>query len=304
MEIIKIEEYIENRFNTCIALGNFDGIHLGHKKLIMSMVEEAKELNLTPAVLLFSKHPKEVLLGKSPELLTSLADKHEILEELGVEIIYETDFTQEFRTLSPEDFVKQVLLEKLNMKSVFVGFDYRFGHKASGDINTLKDLTHKYNFKVNILAPVYDEKTILSSTEIREHVREGNITLVNEMLDRKYKIRGQVVHGNKIGRTLGFPTANIELLSNYPIPKIGIYETKTIIGEKKYMSVTSIGTNPTVGGDIIKIETYILDFDEDIYDENLEIEFIEYLRTEMKFNSLEELKTQMQKDVDRVKIKY
>lgn len=304
MEIIKIEKYNEKRFNTCIALGNFDGIHLGHKKLIMSMVKESTKLHLTPSVLLFSKHPKEVLLGKSPQLITSLKDKHEILEDLGVKTIYETDFTQEFRKLSPEDFIKRILLEKLNMKSVFVGFDYRFGHKASGDINILKELAHKYNFKVNILDPVYDEKRVLSSTEIRNHIIEGNISLANEMLDRSYKIKGQVVHGNKIGRTLGFPTANIELLSNYPVPKIGIYQTKTTVGGKEYISVTSIGTNPTVGGDIIKIETYILDFDEYIYDQNLEIEFIEYLRGEMKFENLEELKVQMKKDVERVKSKY
>ena len=304
MENIKIENYIEKRFNTSIALGNFDGIHLGHKKLIMSMVDEAKELNITPAVLLFSKHPKEVLLGKSPELLTSLIDKHEILEELGVKTVYETDFTPEFRTLSPEDFVKEILLEKLNMKSVFVGFDYRFGHKASGDVNVLKDLSEKYNFKVTVISPVYDETKVLSSTEIRDHIRGGNLDLANEMLDRYYKIRGQVVHGNKIGRTLGFPTANIELSSNYPIPKIGVYETKAIVNKKTYMSLTSIGTNPTVGGDKIKIETYILDFDEDIYDEEIELEFIEYLRDEWMFDSLDELKVQMQKDVDRVKCKY
>nr|WP_300004559.1 bifunctional riboflavin kinase/FAD synthetase [Tissierella sp.] len=301
MEIIKIENYIEKRFNTSIALGNFDGIHLGHKKLISSMVEEANFLSIIPSVLLFSKHPKEVLMGKSPELLTSLIDKHEILRELGVKIVYETEFTPEFMTLSPEQFVKEILLDKLNIKSVFVGFDYRFGHKASGDVGVLKALGQKYDFKVTVIDAVYDEKNVLSSTKIRDEIRDGNIELANEMLDRNYKIRGKVVHGNKIGRTLGFPTANIELLSNYPVPKIGVYETKAIVAQNAYKSLTSIGTNPTVGGDRVKIETYILDFDEDIYGEDMEIEFIEYLRDEWMFDSLEELKIQMQKDVDRVK---
>lgn len=301
MEIIKIEDYIENRFATGMALGNFDGIHLGHKKLILSMVKDSQNLNIIPTVLLFSKHPKEVLLGKSPELLTSLEDKQEILEEMGTKIIYEIDFNDEFRKLSPESFVKKILVDKLNVKSVFVGFDYRFGYKASGDINSLKELGEKYKFKVTVVDPVYDEKEVLSSTEIRTHIKEGNIKLANVMLGRNYKIKGQVVHGNKIGRTLGFPTANIELCSNYQIPKIGVYKTRTIVDKKSYISLTSVGTNPTVGGDSMKIETYILNFNSDIYNEKIQVEFIEYIRKEMMFSSLEELKIQMQQDIETIK---
>ncbi|OLS01766.1 bifunctional riboflavin kinase/FAD synthetase [Tissierella creatinophila] len=301
MEIIKIENYIENRFMTSVALGNFDGIHLGHRKLILSMIKDSKELNIIPSVLLFNKHPKEVLFGKSPDFITSTEDKHEILEQMMVKIIYETEFNEEFRKLSPECFVKKILIDKLNVKSVFVGFDYRFGYKASGDINTLKELGDKYKFKVTIIDPVYDEKRVLSSTEIRMHIKEGNIRLANEMLGRNYKIKGQVVHGNKIGRTLGFPTANLELSSNYQIPKIGVYETKTIIDGKSYVSLTSIGTNPTVGGNSMKIETYILDFSSDIYNKKIQIEFIKYIRKEMMFCNLEELKIQMQKDVETIK---
>lgn len=304
MEIIKIENYKENRFKTAIALGNFDGIHLGHKKLIDMMVIDAKDSNLTPSVLLFSKHPKEVLLGKSPELLTSLKDKNEILKNLGVEIVYETDFTESFRKLSPEDFVKNILIDQLNIESVFVGFDYRFGFKASGDTSVLKSLGKKYNFRVNVIDPVYDEDSILSSSEIRTHIREGNLALANEMLGRRYKVRGIVVHGNKIGRTLGYPTANIELSSNYPIPRVGVYYTKTIIEGKGFFSLTSVGTNPTVGGDSLKIESYILDFEEDIYGKEIQIEFIEYLRDELVFDSLDELRMQMDKDVESVKCKH
>lgn len=304
MEIIKIENYKENRFKTAIALGNFDGIHLGHKKLIDMMVKDAKDSNLTPSVLLFSKHPKEVLLGKSPELLTSLKDKNEILKNLGVEIVYETDFTENFRKLSPEDFVKNILIDQLNIESVFVGFDYRFGFKASGDTSVLKSLGKKYNFRVNVIDPVYDENSILSSSEIRTHIREGNLALANEMLGRRYKVRGIVVHGNKIGRTLGYPTANIELSSNYPIPRVGVYYTKTIIDGKGFFSLTSVGTNPTVGGDSLKIESYILDFEEDIYGKEIQIEFIEYLRDELVFDSLDELRMQMDKDVESVKCKH
>lgn len=304
MEIIRIKDYIEKRFRTGIALGNFDGIHLGHRTLILSMLEDAKKLNIIPSVLLFSKHPRELLHGKSPNLLTSLEDKREILEQMDVKTIYEIDFNEEFRKLSPENFVKEILLDKLNVQSVFVGFDYRFGYKASGDINTLKELGDKYKFKVTIIDPVYDEKEILSSTYVRMHIKEGNLRLVNDMLGRNYKIKGQVVHGNRIGRTLGFPTANIELSINYQVPKIGVYKTKTIVDKKEYISLTSIGTNPTVGGDSIKIETYILGFNSNIYNKKIEVEFIEYIREEMMFPNLEELKTQMQKDVKTIKCKH
>lgn len=301
MEIIKIEDYIEKRFKTCIALGNFDGIHIGHRNLILSMIENTKTFNLVSSVLLFGQHPKELLIGKSPELLTSLEDKEELLEKIGLDIIYEKKFTEEFSKLSPEEFVKEILIDKLNVHSVFVGFDYSFGFKASGNIDTLKKLGHKYSFKVYIIEPVYYEASILSSSKIRNHINEGNIGLANKMLYRNYKIKGQVVHGNKIGRTLGFPTANIKLSNNYSIPKIGVYETKTIVHGKKYKSLTSVGTNPTVGGDTLKIESYILDFDMDIYGENIELEFIKYIREEMMFGSLEDLKFQMKKDLEKIK---
>lgn len=297
MEIIKTKNYIENRFKTSLALGNFDGVHLGHSKLIKAMIRDINDSKTNPSILLFNKHPKEVLFGKSPEVLTSFEDKEKILAAFGVKTIYKVDFTEEFRMLSPEDFVKKFLVEKLNVESVYVGFDYRFGFKASGDVETLKLLGRKYHFKVNVIEAVYDKDNILSSTEIRSLIRDGNIGLVNEMLGRNYKITGKVVHGNKIGRTLGFPTANIELDTNYQIPKIGVYKTQTIIDKKSYLSLTSIGTNPTVGGDVVKLESYILDFDNDIYGEKIEVEFLEYIRGEMYFSNLEDLKQQMQKDV-------
>lgn len=256
MEIININNYKENRFKTSIALGNFDGIHLGHRKLITSMLEDSNGGDINSSVLLFSKHPKEVLFGKSPELLTSFEDKKNIFNEMGLNTIYLTDFTEEFSKLSPEEFVVKILIDKLNVGSIYVGFDYKFGYKASGDAKLLKNLGDKYNLKVNIIDPVYDENRVLSSTEIRTHIKEGNIYLANEMLGKKYKITGKVVHGNKIGKTLGFPTANIELSNNYPLPKIGVYKTNSIIDGEKYISLTSIGTNPTVGGEILNRNIY------------------------------------------------
>lgn len=302
MEILDIKDYTEKRFKTAIALGNFDGVHLGHKKLISTMINDAKNLVIASSLLLFRRHSKEILLRNIPNILTSAEDKCEILKEMGLNIVYEIDFTEKFMRLSPEDFVKNILIDRLNVQSVFVGINYRFGYKASGDIDVLKELSNKYNFNLNVIEPVFNKQKILSSSEIRMNIVKGNIELANEMIGRNYKIKGKVVHGNKIGRTLGFPTANIELSDRYQIPKKGVYITKTIVDGIIYKSLTNIGTNPTVGGKTIKIETHILNFNRDIYKQDLEIEFIQYYRGEMVFSTLEELKLQMQKDLNVIKL--
>lgn len=300
MEKINIQRFNEDRFETAIALGNFDGVHVGHKKLILNMVEASKDLGLKESVLLFDNHTKGIINGKSPMCLTSNVQKEEILKKLGVEIIYSIDFDENLMKLQPEEFVKNILVDKLNTKLVVVGFDYRFGHKASGNVETLKELGSQYGFKVIVLEPIYIENIIVSSTKIRELIIEGNLELANAMLGRNYQIIGNVIPGNKIGRTLGFPTANLELNSNYIIPKQGVYRTKTILDEKTYLSATSVGYNPTFANDNIKIECHIIDFDKKIYDEIIYIDFIEYLRGEIKFDHIEDLINQIDIDIKTV----
>lgn len=305
MEIINLnlDNYKENRFNTAIALGNFDGIHIAHKELILNMVEDAKETGLKPGILLFHTHTRLTLEGKSPSLLTSKEQKIEILKDLGIEIIYSIEFDKNLMKLSPDEFIKKILIKKLNAKSICVGFDYRFGFKASGNVDVLKELGDRYGFKVIVIDPIYKDN-VVSSTRIRNLIREGKIEEANEMLGRNYSIIGKVVGGNKMGNKLGFPTANLELEDNFIIPKIGIYETNIILDGKLYIGATSVGTNPTFENNILKIENHILDFQGDIYGKIIEVRFIRYLRDEVKFENIEDLKEQINKDIKDIKLRY
>lgn len=301
MENIKLQNYNEERFETAIALGNFDGVHLGHKELIRTMVENSKEMDLTPSILLFDNHTKVITSGNAPLCLTSNNQKEDLVKSLGVEVIYRITFDEYLMKLKPEEFVKNILVDKLNTKLVVVGFDYRFGHKASGNVETLKELANKYGFKVIVLEPIYIDDILVSSTKIRELIQEGNLSLANKMLDRNYQIIGKVIPGNKIGRTLGFPTANLEVIENYALPKLGVYRTKTIIYDKTYLSATSVGFNPTFDkNNSIKIECHIIDFDNKIYDKFLTLDFIEYLREEIKYENIDDLKDQIDKDIKTV----
>ena len=304
MEIIEIKDYNENRFQTAIALGNFDGVHMGHCDLILRMIEDANKNNLKPALLVFDNHTKTVLTGEAPKTITSIEQKFKIFEELGVELIYKMKFDREIMKLLPEEFVRDILVLKLNIKSVVVGFDYRFGHKASGDSELLKELGKKYNLNVIILEPIYIDNELVSSTRIRNLLQEGEIIEANKLLGRNYSIKGKVVGGKKLGNTLGYPTANIEPIDNFVIPKHGVYSTNTIIDNKSYLRATSVGKNPTFEDEGLKIESHIIGFNEDIYGKDIELEFVEYLREEIKFENLEELKKKIQEDISKVKMRH
>lgn len=302
MEIIEIKDYKEDRFQTAVALGNFDGVHRGHCDLILGMIKDANESNLKSSLLVFDNHTKTVLTGEAPKTITSTEQKFQIFEDLGVQLIYRMKFDREIMKLHPEEFVKDILIDKLNVKSVVVGFDYRFGHKASGNAELLKELGEKYNFNVIIVEPIYIDNELVSSTRIRNLLQEGNIIEANKLLGRNYSIRGKVVGGKKLGNTLGFPTANIEPIENFVIPKHGVYNTNTLVNNKSYLSATSVGKNPTFKDDGLKIESHIIDFNEDIYGETIDLEFIQYLREEMKFQNLDELKKKVQEDISKVKM--
>lgn len=302
MEFINLNDKVnENRFKTAVALGNFDGLHMGHQGLIKAMVIKSKELGIKPSVLLFQNHTKMTLEGKGPQLLTTLEQKHSVLEDLGVEIIYTMEFNEQIMKLTPEEFVKDILVNKLNIKAVVIGTDYRFGHKASGDANLLKELGNKYGFHVNILDPVYIDGNKVSSTLIRELLSNGDLEAVRLLLGREYTLTGKVVNGKKIGKTMGYPTANIELIYNSVIPKNGVYSTKTIVNGKTYLSATSVGFNPTFQEDGLKIESHILDFDGDLYGKIVEIVFVKYLRREMRFENIDGLIQQIDKDISEIK---
>jgi len=304
MEIIDAMNKSEKRYATAVALGNFDGIHVGHQHLLNDNIKKAKYNNLIPSVLIFRNHTKTILKDKNNseiDIITTYEQKMKILEKLGIEIAYVMDFDENLMRLSPDMFINDIVLGRLNARLITVGFDYRFGYKAKGNSEYLKEYGKKNGFEVNIIDPIYVDNEIVSSTSIRNLIKNGDIKKANRLLGRNFSLIGTVVRGSSRGRKLGFPTANIHLSDRYVIPKTGVYKTCTIINNNRFMSLTNIGYNPTFGEEKLKIETHILDFLEDIYGQTIEIEFMEYIRDDIKFSKAEELIEQMHRDLEYIK---
>lgn len=301
MEKINVFDYQGNKPQTVIALGNFDGVHRGHKKLVNRMISKGKDMNLKTSVLVFENHTKEVIKGKKQDLLTSSQQRNNLIKDLGVETLFSLVFDKSIMGLSPEEFVKNILIDRLNVKGIFVGTDYRFGYKAQGDSQLLLELGEKFNIYVEIIKPLYIDEKLVSSTRIRELIKDANFQEANKLLGRDYSIVGKIVQGKKLGRKLGFPTANIEPVTNYCLPKNGVYDTDTIVKSKYYRSASSIGFNPTFKESTLKIESHLLDFSGNLYGEYIELVFYQYLRDELKFSDLESLIEQMARDVIKVK---
>lgn len=301
MEIIKIDNTKETRFETALALGNFDGIHIGHQKLIYLMVEMAKKENLRPSMMIFENHTKSFIFKNNPRLINSKDQKYRFFKKLGVKTLYTMKFDDEIMTLNPREFVKSILCEKLNCKAITVGQNYRFGYKAKGTVDQLLLLSKEFRINTQIIQPVLSKGLPVSSTRIREHLIDGEIIEANELLGRPFAIIGEVVHGKGLGKKLGVPTANIKPIAKYIIPKKGIYRTYTVIDGEKYPSATNFGVNPTFNEVNIKIENHIIGFDKEIYGKKIEIFFLEYIRPEVKFSSINELKEKMQEDIKYIK---
>ncbi len=306
MKVIDLNKDSYIKEPVAIALGNFDGLHLGHKRLLESMINSSESKGLKKSVLLFNKHTKDVINrvannGRKMELLISFNNKIKVLEEMGIERVFMIDFNQELMSRSGEDFVSLILREKLDARFVTVGFDYKFGFKASCDSKDLVELGNLYGFKTNVVQPIYVDGILMSSTVIRDSIKKGDLEKANKLLGRKYRIEGQVVGGAGRGHTLGFPTANLRVGIHYVKPKNGVYKTYTYLDGKRYLSVTNIGVNPTFENEDLKIETYILDFSEDIYGRFIEVEFLEFMRDDIKFDGPKPLIEQIQADVDYVR---
>ena len=295
---IKIFDLDFNEFDLspkAVSLGNFDGVHKGHQKLMKENIKISKEKNLMPSVLLFKENTKNILNGER-EYLTSLEDKIEILKNLGIECFCLLEFSDKFKDLSPYEFIEEILYKKLNTKYVIVGDNYRFGKMAKGDIKTLKKYEEDFAYKTKVVDFELDDGKIINSTDIRQMVREGKIEKANKDLGHPFKMQGKVIKGAQRGRLLNFPTANLKPSFKYVTAKSGVYFTRVNIDRDFYYALTDIGTNPTFENKKMKIETYIMDFSKDIYGKNISIEFLEYLRPDYKFNSPEELINQMEKD--------
>lgn len=282
--------------NTYIALGSFDGLHIGHLTLINKAKELANEFNGKSMVFSFKNHPLSFIKPEfAPKLLMNNEEKITLLKELGIDICCLVNFNEEFMKIEPEDFIR-LLCEKYKAKGIIVGFNYRFGYKNKGDLNLLKKLETIYGYKVYVLDAFTYKEEVVSSSRIREEISNGDIEEANKMISREYCLTGKVISGKKLGRKLGFPTANLEYDDNYVLPKVGVYYTKVLVNNEIYKGITSVGYNPTVNGDKLTVETYILDFNKEIYNSNIKVYFIKRIRDEKKFNSLEELVDQLKSD--------
>ena len=278
-----------NLKHTAVALGKFQGLHKGHMLLINEVLHLASEKNLTSVV--FTINMKE-------DGVINLHDERcAILENCGIDYNVECEFTKEFAGLSPEEFVKNILVDKLDAKYVVVGTDFRFGYKRLGNVELLKTYGEKYGFNVVAFDKLSVDNEIVSSTHIRKLIDMGNMKEINNFMGRYYSIRGKVVKGKQLGRTIGFPTANIIPDKKKLLPPFGAYNTLVDIDGKMYKAITNVGNNPTIDEENdITIEANILEFSEDIYGKEITIHFIDHIRGEMKFDSIETLKKQLELD--------
>lgn len=286
----------ENNKSNYVALGSFDGLHLGHLSLIRKAVCVAKEHNGNSMVFTYKNHPLSIIKPEfTPKLIMDLKNKIRCLKNEDIDVLAIRTFTEEFMKMTPEQFIK-TLCDDYKVKGIIVGFNFKFGYKNEGDVELLKKLEKKYGYKLWVIEPFKYKEEVISSTRIRKSILEGEVQEVKKMLSRPYSIRGKVNHGKKLGRTIGFPTANLGFDERSIIPKIGVYYTNVIWNNKIFKGITSVGHNPTVNGQDLTIETYILDFNNEIYGEEIEILFLERIRDEKKFQSLDALVERLKKD--------
>lgn len=285
-----------------LAIGFFDGVHKGHQAVIEHAIEQAKTLNVKSAVMTFDPHPS-IVLGKGNKkifYITPLALKLEILEEMGVDTTFVVQFTSDFAKLSPEEFINQ-FIRKLNVKHVTAGFDFSFGAYGKGDMNLMKQLADG-DFGVSVIDKQIEGEDKISSTRIRKCLVDGDMETVQKLLGRPYAVPGIVVQGDKRGRTIGFPTANVQSAEGSFIPAVGVYAVKILVQNKLYEGVCNVGYKPTFKNPDDKeltIEVHILDFNKNIYGEEVKVYWYKRLRNEQKFNGIEELKAQISRDKDR-----
>ena len=281
-----------------ITIGTFDGVHIGHQKIIKKMVQNGQDLDLETVILTFFPHPRMVLNGNSDiKLLNTINEKSLLLEKNGIQNLIVQKFDDAFSNLSPEDFVKKILIDQLNIQKIIIGHDHRFGKNRAAGIDDLIELGYKYNFEVEQISVQEIDDIAVSSTKIRNAIIDGNISLANNYLGYNYQLTGNVINGKKLGRTIGFPTANIYVSENYKlIPKNGVYVVKSFIQNKTVFGLMNIGIKPTFEENKLTIEVYFIDFEGDLYNQNLTIEILEYIRKEQKFDSIESLKTQIETD--------
>ena len=279
-----------------LTLGTFDGIHQGHRTIISKLTSESKKYDLKSIILTFFPHPRNIVSSKKIKSINTIDEKIQIFSELDLDELIIQNFNKSFSEMGAEEFIK-LLVNNLNLKKIIVGYNHRFGKNRSADINVLKDFSLKYDFEVIEIKAFEFEKIKISSTKIRSAINDGNIDICNNYLGYNFNINGIVVKGKSIGKSIGFPTANINIAEEYKIiPKNGVYLVRCFFEKNKFYGMMNIGYNPTFGSNEKTIEVNIFDFNRDLYNKKIRIEFLKFIRDEIKFDDAEELQNQLIKD--------
>lgn len=299
MEIVNIKNGIEVGLHySVLAIGNFDGVHKGHQQIIKTVIETAKTNKKPSAILTFEPHPISFF---SPQLknyhITNFEQKCNILNDLGLDCVFYAEFNEEFSKISAKDFVLKILKDKIKASQIFTGDDFIFGHNREGNYKLLQQLSNENDFKYNVVSEIKSsENRRYSSSSARDFIRSGNIEAVEQILGNKFEIIGKVIEGNKKGREIGFPTANIDI-SDYILPKFGVYEVVARVQNSEFSAIANIGVKPTFGEHKPVLEVHIPNFSENIYGKNIAVKFIKFIRDERKFDSVEGLKNQIELDI-------
>ena len=300
MKSYSLSSFTQKRPCVC-ALGCFDGIHIGHASLIDTAKRISKELSLPSLVWSFREPPKNYFSRENIPLLTTPDEKRETMRALGVDIFISVTFEENIASLSAEDFFYNILIKKINAAHIVCGFNYRFGKGGAGDTAILAKLCEKNNIGLSVIPPVTLGDITVSSSEVRAALTEGRISDANMLLGRPYSLRSKVVDGQHLGRALGFPTLNQKFESGKLVLKNGVYVSRVLFDGKKKYGITNVGSRPTVDGNSLCAETHIFDFKGDLYGKTVKVEFLEFLRPEQKFESLDELTEQVHADIEKAK---
>ncbi len=308
-------KYLSNSFDQinideklCLTIGNFDGIHKGHREIIKSLIQQTKTSNLKSAILSFTPHPKIYFNKQKNFMINSQSKKKEILKDLGLDYLIDLNFNDKFTQLSHNEFEDKILLEKLNSKRILIGKDFQYGNQRKGNIDTLKIFCEKNKIELEEIGLILNDQNSnkISSSTIRENLKSGKFELANKDLERNFSVAGKVIKGDQRGRTIGIPTANLEYPLNTITIPYGVYAVETLIEGNTYFGIVNFGIRPTFNKDKPIVEAYLFDFDNNIYDKDIEILFHKQIRQEKKFNDIKELLNQINIDIAEAKkiLKY
>ena len=293
-----ILEYKPSR-ESIVTIGTFDGVHIGHRKIITDMVAKGKKENLLTILLTFFPHPRMVLQKDSNiKMIDTINEKKNIFKKLGVEVLIIQPFTKDFSRMSAIKFTRDILVNSLKVSKLMIGYDHRFGRNREATVQTLKGFGLDYNFKVDEIPAQDIESISVSSTKVRNAIRNGDFKLVNKFLNRPFNLSGKIIKGDELGRKIGYPTANLKIFEKYKLkPQNGVYLTRTKLNKQTYFGMMNIGIRPTISAKNNQIETHLFNFNGNLYGHEMTLEILEKIRVEKKFESIEKLKIQL--DIDK-----